>query len=94
MVLGSKALAPLYLCWPIGAETFSELHLKARPLPAGAGAILVPALPQSTGLQIPGPASAGSDFPLPPTAARGQQFNPLHLRTSLLCIHSFPRLRR
>ena len=76
MVLGSKALARLYLGCPIGAETFPKLHLKARPLPAGAGAILVAALPQSTGLQIPGLASAGSDFPQPPHSSEGRAVQP------------------
>lgn len=76
MILGSKAIAWLYLSWPIQAETSPKLHRKAPP-PCTAGAILVPALPQSTGLQVSGLASAGSDFPQPPSSSEAKSSSTL-----------------
>lgn len=82
MILGSKALAWLFLSWPIQAETFPQQHPKA-PLPAQAEAILVRALPQSTAdrslVQLPpAPSSLAS------TGQQGENSSTRHLRSPLL----------
>lgn len=73
MILGSKALAWLYLSWPIQAEMFPKQHLKAPPPCTDKSYFGPSTAPVHRFTDL---ASAGSEFLQPPNSTRARAVQP------------------